>query len=135
MEIKQASKRIRVTRISYFFLSIMFTICIAIQVFLAGLAIFVNPVNWAKHISFVHLFELIPILMFVITFVGQMPRWARWQSAGLFGLVFVMYFTANITSVLPVAAAAHPVIAMVLFGSSIKLTHLSFKLIKKDKEL
>lgn len=130
MKENRESKRTRFGRISYLSLAILFTLCNVVQIFIAGLAIFVHPLNWAKHVSFVHLFELLPILMFVMAFIGQMPIWARWQSAGLFALVFVMYFTANITPILPWAAAAHPVIAMVLFWSSIKITQRAFQLLK-----
>jgi hypothetical protein len=119
LERNKETNRIRFGRIGYLLLAFLFTSCIVIQVFLAGLSIFINPGNWAKHTTFVHLFDKIPILMFVMTFLGQMPRWASWQSAGLFGLVYVMYFTANITGILPSVAAVHPVIAMVMFWISI----------------
>jgi hypothetical protein len=112
--------RKRIGSISFAFLSILFLICILIQVFFAGLAIFVNPVNWTKHSGFIHLFEFIPVLMFIIAFVGKLPRWAIGHSAALFAVIFVMYFTANITPVIPWAAALHPVIAFLLFWMSFK---------------
>jgi Family of unknown function (DUF6220) len=124
----QESTRIRFGRITFVVLAILFTFCIVAQVFLAGLAIFDNPVNWLKHTGFVHLFEFIPVIMFIIAFIGKMPRWAIGQSAGLFGVIFVMYFTANITPILPWAAALHPVIAILLFWMSIKLVPRAWKL-------
>lgn len=123
----------RFGRTSFRVLSILFVICIIVQIFLAGLAIFVDPSNWRNHKIFVHLFELIPILMFIFAFVGQLPRWAKWQSAAMFGLIFVMYLTANITPVFPWAAAAHPIIAMFLFMGSIQIAKQSFQLAKSRK--
>jgi mercuric ion transport protein len=119
MEKTEEPQKARIGRISFVFLSVLFVLCIVGQVFLAGLAVFVNPGNWPFHEMFVHLFEFIPILMVVMSLVGRLPRWAIWQSAGLFGLIFVMYFTANMTSVLPWAAAAHPVVAVLLFWISV----------------
>lgn len=121
----------------YALLAIIFVICVAAQVFLAGLAIFVHPDHWLRHTGFVHLFEFIPVLMFILSFIGRMPRWAVGQSAALFGVIFAMYFTANITPVLPWAAALHPVLAIFLFWSSVRLAGTSWKLAfhsQQDKE-
>ncbi|MBY0147332.1 DUF6220 domain-containing protein [Neobacillus niacini] len=120
MKSNEVSTVFKIGSISFVSLSILFLFCILVQVFFAGLAIFVNPVNWTKHTGFIHLFEFIPVLMFVIAFVGKLPRWAIGHSAALFGVIFIMYFTANITSVIPWAAALHPVIAFVLFWMSVK---------------
>lgn len=120
MKSNEVSTRFKVGSISFAWLSIIFLFCILLQVFFAGLAIFVNPVNWTKHTAFIHLFEFIPVLMFITAFVGKLPRWAIGHSAGLFGVIFIMYFTANITPAIPWAAALHPVIAIVLFWMSVK---------------
>jgi hypothetical protein len=123
----------RLGKIMFVMLAIIFACCIAIQVFLAGLAFFVNPVNWAKHSSFVHLFQLIPIFMFVIAIVGRMPRWAVWQSAGLIGFIYSMYITAHINVILPWAAAIHPVIAMVIFWMSIVIVSKAWREVFQSK--
>ncbi|MEH7501063.1 DUF6220 domain-containing protein [Neobacillus drentensis] len=128
MEKREEPRRVRVGKISFALLSVLFVCCIVAQVFLAGLAIFVNPSNWKIHEMFVHLFEVIPVLMFIMSLVGKLPRWAVLHSAGLFGLIFVMYFTANITPVLPWAAAAHPVIAVMLFWLSVTLMKRAWRM-------
>jgi hypothetical protein len=113
------SKRIDFTQKIYVIFSLLFACCLIVQVFFAGLAIFVNPANWEKHLFLVHLFGMyVPLFMLILSFVGKMPRWAIGESAGLIGLIFVMYFTANITQVNAYAAAAHPVVAIVLISVS-----------------
>ena len=129
-----STTRFKVGSISFASLSILFLICLLVQVFFAGLAIFVNPVNWTKHTGFIHLFEFIPVLMFIIAFVGKLPRWAIGHSAALFSVIFVMYFTANITPVLPWAAALHPVIAFVLFWMSVKTLPRVWKMTFNNKQ-
>lgn len=128
LKLNEESKRKKFSKKAYAILSVIFAICVVAQVFLAGLAIFDNPLNWRNHTTFVHLFEFIPVLMLILSFVGNMPRWAIGYSASMFGVIFVMYFTANITSVLPWAAAIHPVIAVALFWLSIKLVPKAWKL-------
>lgn len=135
MEKIEEPQKGRIGKISFVSLSVLFVLCIIGQVFLAGLAVFVNPGNWPIHKMFVHLFEFIPILMLVMSLVRRLPRWAIWQSAGLFGLIFVMYFTANITPVLPWAAAAHPVIAVLLFWMSITVMKRAWKMTFKSTKV
>ena len=111
----------KIAEIGYFVLGIIFLICIVVQTFLAGLSVFVNPAHWANHSTFVHFFGLyVPLLMLILAFIGRLPNWAKWQSALLVVLIFTMYFTANITAVFPMAAAAHPVIAVLLFWISMQ---------------
>lgn len=105
----------RVWGILFFAMLALFSACILIQVFLAGLAIFVEPVYWVRHTMFVRFFELIPILMVVLALIGRLPRRWIWQSVALLFLIFLMYFSANIGSTYPYMAALHPVLAIVMF--------------------
>lgn len=86
------------------------------QVFLAGMAIFDNPANWGRHVSFVHVFEFLPLIMLLVGWLGRVPKNLLWLSAGLFGLIYVQYFNANFRPVSPVVAATHPVTAMLVVG-------------------
>ncbi|WP_243297906.1 DUF6220 domain-containing protein [Bacillus litorisediminis] len=131
--VKKVNNKESISGIIFSCLSILLVVGIVIQIFIAGLAIFANPENWINHRIFVHLFELIPVFMLILSFIGSMPRWAIAQSAGVLGLIFLMYFTANATSIWPWAAAAHPIIAMVLFWSSIQLSKKSLTFMKREE--
>ena len=64
--------RIRVGRIIYFILASLFALCTMAQFFFAGSAIFMDPVEWRKHVTFVHLFGFnIPIFMLAIRLYRQ----------------------------------------------------------------
>ena len=128
---EKRSRRIRWARLAFICFAMAFAICVTVQVFIAGLAVFVNPVNWARHVTFVHLFEYLPLVMLVLSLVGRLPTSMHWQSAGLFGLIFVQYFTANMGAVLPWAAAAHPVVALVLFWMSVAIVPKAWQLAVK----
>ena len=102
------------SRATFAVLTGSFAVCIVVQILLAGMAVFADPRHWAQHVRFVHVFELLPLAMALVAWAGGLPTRLAWQSAGLFGLIFLMYFTANVRAVAPTVAALHPVMAMVL---------------------
>ncbi len=132
---KTKSMRTRIGRRIYFILASCFTLCILIQIYLAGMAVFLHPTNWTKHTIFGHLFlSMFPILMLVFAVMGSFPRWAYWHIFGLFGSTFLMYFTANISYIFPWISPMHPVFAflfLILSGSSAQKT---WKLIHRDQQ-
>lgn len=116
-----------VSRKIFVYLAVAFSLSVAIQVLIAGIAIFVDPVKWKTHIIFVRIFEYIPLLMLIFSFLGNLPTSLRWHSLGLFLLIMGMYATANITSVIPIAGAFHPVIALIMFWISVSIIPKSWR--------
>lgn len=120
---KEFPSRIRYLRFAFFLLAWIFALCIVIQVFIAGMAIFDDPENWRKHTSFVHLFEFVPIVMFILGFPARLSKVMIWGSLGLYALIFAQYATANLGS------ALHPVIALILFWGSFAIARRSFRIV------
>lgn len=118
----RAASRGKPVRLAFAVSAAAFTLCVIIQVFLAGLAVFAGPENWELHEAFVHAFQFIPLVMLALSFFGELPSKFRWQSGVLFGLIYVMYYTAHFHEISPYVSAAHPVIAMGLFGMSSMVT-------------
>jgi hypothetical protein len=121
-EARRPGRRSRPARATWYVflgLAVVLALCVAAQVFVAGLAVFVTPVHWAQHTAFVHIFEFVPLLMLVVSAAGRLPARLRWQSAALFALVYAQYFTANICGLAPLVAALHPVVALVIFWLSL----------------
>ena len=134
MEINKT--RIRVGRIIFLTLTTLFTICILVQVYLAGIAIFVNPGAWVKHMMFVHLFGFnLPILMVIFAVVGSMPRWAYWKLFGILVSTFLMYFTVHINAILPWMGPIHPVLAILLFVLSCSIFIKTWGLINNNRKV
>lgn len=96
-----------------------FLVCIVAQVFIAGLATFSDASNWEIHRSFIKLFALAPLFMFLLTFVCRIKGMKRWVSLGLFALVVFQFLSIQFFSSAGVIAALHPVVAMLLFWGSI----------------
>lgn len=129
------SIRVQLGRWVYLILSGIFTLCTLIQIYLAGMAVFINPSNWAKHTLFGHIFlSIIPVLMLIFAVIGSLPHWAYWQILGLFGFVFLMYFTANISFVMPMATPLHPVFAFGLLLLTISSTLRTWQLLRKARQ-
>lgn len=126
--------RIRIGRIIYLILAILFTLCIFTQIYLAGMAIFMNPAVWLKHMMFVHLFGFnVPIFMLIFAFIGALPRWAYWQLFGIFTSIFLMYFSANMRTNFPWIGPLHVIIAILLLGLSCLVVGKTWTLIFRKK--
>ena len=101
---------VRLARVFYALLSSVFVACVLVQVFFAGVGAF--GADWDLHLTFVHLFGALPVLMIPVAFVGRMSWGSRLLPSLLVVMIGVQYATAN--SAVP-AAAVHPVNALLIF--------------------
>ncbi len=123
-----------IARYIFLIASAAFFLSTLVQVFLAGLAIFAGPVNWGRHVIFVHLFEYLPLLMLLAGWIGRLPKNLLWLSAGLFALIFVQYFNANFGPISPVVAATHPVTGVLVTGLAYSTMIKAWKTIRNRSE-
>jgi len=105
-------------RLAYKILAWAFFVCIVIQVLLAGMATFGDPSKWQTHALFVQLFAMVPLAMFLLTFISGIKGLERFLSLALFLLVVMQFLTVQVFSSVLVIAALHPLIAMLLFWGS-----------------
>ena len=107
------SRRVAWARYGYVVVAGVFAACVLVQVYVAGMAVFVDPANWSLHAGFVHAFEpLLPVLL-ILAFLGGLPRRLKLAPVGLFALVSVQYATASAFG--SMVAAVHPVNAVAIF--------------------
>ncbi|WP_188454773.1 DUF6220 domain-containing protein [Virgibacillus oceani] len=111
-------------------LAVLFFLSILVQVFLAGIAIFVNLGQWYYHTAFVHYVEFIPIVMLILSFFGAIPKSLRWQCAGLYLMIVLQYITIQLSGSVPYLTALHPVIALLLFWRSLVTARTAIGLVK-----
>lgn len=112
---KNGTNRGKISKMIFLLLAWGLVACIGIQTYIAGSAVFQNPVNWKYHVNFVHVFEFIPLLMIVFANTGRLFKGSGWLSLVLFVLIYSQYVTGN----LPLLGAFHPVMAMVLIVLSL----------------
>ncbi|MCD9021966.1 DUF6220 domain-containing protein [Cohnella silvisoli] len=113
----------------------IFTVCILIQVFLAGLALFWNSEQWASHTGFSRILMIPPILMLVTSFIARLPVSLRLKSAGLIGMLILMGVSANLSSEMGYLSALHPVIALMLFWGTMSIARKTDALIKAKQQV
>ncbi|GAB2540523.1 DUF6220 domain-containing protein [Gracilibacillus alcaliphilus] len=107
--------RIQFARFVFYTLLIVFTTAIVIQFILAGMAVFMDPSQWRNHTLFVHLFGFnLPVLLLITAWLANMPLKVYGQLIGLMGLIFLLYFTANMAGMLPWIGALHPIAGVLL---------------------
>ncbi|WP_227354326.1 DUF6220 domain-containing protein [Haladaptatus salinisoli] len=111
------SRRVSWARYGYVLLAAVFAVCVLVQVYIAGMAVFVDPANWELHTTFVHLFGFVPFLLFGLALLGRLSRTLKLLPVGLYALVMVQYATAHLFGSL--VAALHPVNAIVIFGAAV----------------
>lgn len=95
-------------------------LAIVVQVFLAGAGVFADRAWFAHHISFVHWFEALPLLMLLCAWAGRLGRMPLLASAGLFLLIGLQYAFAQAGGLV---AALHAVNALAIFGLALHLAH------------
>ncbi len=120
---RRSSGGARAMRMLFRILAAAFVLCVLVQVFFAGLSIFAGE-SWENHTSFIHMFEFLPLLMFILSFFGRVRSAARWLSLVIFLLIIAQYATANAADA-KYLAAIHPVIALVIFWMSIDVLRRS----------
>jgi hypothetical protein len=80
-----------------------------VQVFLAGLGVFVGEQEFARHRDFGYLLEALPLLMLLLGLLGGLPR-PMWLGALLLlGLFLLQSVFVALRSSTPAISALHPV--------------------------
>lgn len=79
-----------------------------VQVFLAGLGVFVGPQEFAQHRQFGYIIGLLPLVMLVLALIARLPRpmWAG--SLLLIGLFALQSILVAFRSTTPAVSALHP---------------------------
>ncbi|KAB8333680.1 hypothetical protein SD80_012160 [Scytonema tolypothrichoides VB-61278] len=90
---------------------------IAVQVFLAGLNVFLGPRWWGWHIAFGHGVGVLLLVQAAATWLTRMPARSRWLSLGMVALFCLQYNARTLASLLdaPYLIPLHAVNALALF--------------------
>ena len=121
--------RVRWARRGYLALAWAFAGCVAVQVFLAGMATFVDAARWTWHTTFVHVFEGLPLLMLPLAFLARVPAAMRWLTGALLALIQLQYLTANVGGI---PSALHPVNALVIFWVAVYLGQRAWRVTRQE---
>ena len=98
----------------------LYVASLLIQVFLAGLAVFVDPATFAVHVDFGRIVVgLLSLFLPIVAWLGRLPLVRL--AAGV--LLFYLFQTSlpEVRASYPVVAALHPMFALVLFWLAVRL--------------
>ncbi len=126
-------ERVQLERYGYLVLAVFFAICVLAQIYIAGMAVFIDPTNWSLHTTFVHAFEPMLILLLILAFISRLPRSLKVVPIGLSLLITIQYATAAMYGSL--VAAIHPVNAVVIFLVSALAVRQTWKRISTSKTI
>lgn len=110
---------IRAARYAYAALAWAFLAGVVLQVFFIGLGLFAGSENLALHRDFGYILQLVPILVLVAAAVGRVGRPRLLWTLALVVVVIAFPILPVLRNDLPVAAALHPVGALLAFWLAI----------------
>jgi mercuric ion transport protein len=87
----------------------LFAACCVVQVFLAGLGVFVSPDRFALHRDFGYKFSLLLLVVIVAAIVGRLGRRQIGYAVGLMVLFTLQSVFVAVRASAPEIAALHPV--------------------------
>lgn len=95
----------------------LFIACLLIQVFLAGMAVFISPSWWAMHIMFAHIIGFLALILLAVVFLGRFQQKVLASAGMIVFLVLMQGITIHLSHIpnLSLTAAFHPVNALLLF--------------------
>lgn len=129
-----ASNMHRIIRFIYALFAVVFFICIVLQVFLAGAALFSKASFWSMHTTFAIYFEMVPVIMFLLSFFGGIRGRLRWICLGLYALISFQHMSIQVFSDMGLVAALHPIVALILFWGSLYLVKSSWQWLTLSKK-
>jgi hypothetical protein len=109
----------------------LFPVAIVVQVFFVGLSLFTGQAFWSIHITFGHALGLLPLLLVCLSYLGRLSSPAKrlaWLVLGIY-LIQAEVFAA-IRADVPLLAAFHPVLALVLFALALIIALRAQKVVR-----
>jgi hypothetical protein len=126
-----APARVRWSRLAFAALAVFLVAAVVVQIFLAGLAVFVDGRRWAIHESFVHVFEFVPLVMLAFGFAGRVCRAMITSTVAIFVLIMLQYALAQQrTSDVPQIAGLHAVNAAVIYYLALSLARQALRAVR-----
>ncbi len=111
----------RAARTAYLVLAWLFVACLVVQVFLAGMGVFVGAENFATHRDFGYTFGLLTLILIALAVIGRLGRRMIWLSVLVLALFFLQSVFVSLRETAPLVAAQHPVNGFLILWLSISI--------------
>ncbi|HEY8922417.1 MAG TPA: DUF6220 domain-containing protein [Candidatus Limnocylindria bacterium] len=104
---------------------------ILVQVFLAGIGLFGAAKDFEPHVGLGWILHLVPVLLLIAAAVGRVGRGLLWWTAALLVVQFVQPILATLRNDLPLVAAFHPVLALIIFWLAVMIGLKALRLVRE----
>ncbi len=112
----------RWSQIGFYMISVLFNLCLMIQVFTVGLAYFYSPGWWNAHVWLVRGYSGLSLILLGWAFLVPFSSRIRGLTASLPALLGLQFFTIHVKTPLHLDVL-HPLIGFTLFLISSTLVH------------
>ena len=124
--------RSRISRYAYATVAWLFALGILTQVFLIGLSLLGGQPSWQAHIGLGHSLSILALLMVILAYTGRLPRPMKpftWLNFAIYILLadVVIFMRQSV----PLVAAFHPVLAVLLFAVNGFLAVRAWQLVRE----
>jgi mercuric ion transport protein len=108
---------IRWARLAFNLVAWLFAVCVAVQIYLAGMAVFAVPAvnDFETHRNFGYLFGLLTLVLIVLAIMARLPGRVIGASALLLVLFALQSVFVAMRASTPAFAALHPLNGFVIF--------------------
>jgi len=103
---------------------------ILVQVFLAGMGLFGAARDFEPHVGLGWILHLVPVLLLIVAAVARVGRQLLWWTTALLVVQFVQPILALLRNDVPLVAAFHPVLALVVFWLAITIGVKAWQLVR-----
>lgn len=125
----------KVGRYGFLIFTGLFALGILAQVFFIGLSLLGGRPSWSAHVDTGHSIGGLVLLMVVFGYIGRNPRAVKWQTwLNLVIYILLADVVIFMRGSAPLAAALHPVLAVLLFGNTTLLAVQAVKLLREVRE-
>ncbi len=118
--------RMALTVVAWLYLGALF-----VQVLLAGVGLFVSGDAFALHRDVGWIIHLIPIPIVILAALARAPRNTVLLSIVLFGVAFIQPILVTFRGQIPIVAAFHPPVALVIFAMASVLAFQTLALVRR----
>jgi putative tricarboxylic transport membrane protein len=117
----------------YLFLALVWAYLagILVQVFLIGIALFGAAHDFEPHINLGWILHLVPILLLIVGAVARVGSRLLWWTLALAVVQFIQPILATLRTDQPVAAAFHPVLAVIIFWMGVTIGLQAWRLVRQ----